>query len=41
MAGHDVVECFVIAGLDPAIHEAMPNMRQSAWTAGSSPAVTT
>jgi hypothetical protein len=26
-AGHDVVEYFVIAGLDPAIHGAAPNIR--------------
>jgi hypothetical protein len=37
----------VIAGLDPAIHAAMPRMltegfaiRASAWTTGSSPVVT-
>jgi hypothetical protein len=41
MAGHDVVEWFGIAGLDPAIHGPRRTLGQSAWTAGSSPAVTT
>jgi hypothetical protein len=26
-AGHDGVKCFVIAGLDPAIHGTAPNIR--------------
>jgi hypothetical protein len=25
--GHDAIECFVIAGLDPALHGAAPNIR--------------
>jgi hypothetical protein len=30
----------VIAGLDPAIHGALPHIGESAWTTGSSPVVT-